>query len=169
MKKLKNHTEDDILLTIELVVNRICPAYVIPGHELDDIKQQGRCICIEALERYDEKRPLENFLSHNLANRLKNFIRDNYFLKNDPEGKKKLLKPLPIEEGYNQYYKNQENLDTSKLLEVIDSNLPLKYRKNYLKLINDVYISKDERIELLSILRDICESNGLTYEVFYDS
>ena len=40
-------------------------------------------ICMDALNRYDQKRPLENFLSVNLSNRLKNFIRDNHYIGQD--------------------------------------------------------------------------------------
>jgi hypothetical protein len=169
MRQLKNHTEEEILDVINVVINRICAAYVIPGYELEDIKQQGILICLEALERYDEIRPLENFLSHNLSNRLKNFVRDNFFLKDDPEGKKKLYKPLPIEECNDQYYEDKKCLDTSRLLDIIDSNLPIKYRQNYLKLLNDVYIPKQDKQELISVLRSICEENGFTGDVFYDS
>ena len=72
-------TDEQVLETMDLVINRIAPRYTFYGYAVNDIKQESYIICIEALERYDEKRPLENFLSVNLSNRLKNFIRDNYF------------------------------------------------------------------------------------------
>ena len=80
MKIPSNMTDEQVLETMELVINRIAPRYTFYGYTVSDIKQESYIICIEALERYDEKRPLENFLSVNLSNRLKNFIRDNYFI-----------------------------------------------------------------------------------------
>ena len=76
----KNMTREEVLDKINLVVNRISPKYTFHGYDLDDIKQEAFMICMDALNRYDQKRPLENFLSVNLSNRLKNFILLNTFL-----------------------------------------------------------------------------------------
>ena len=46
---------------------------------------------MEALNRYDEARPLENFLSVNLSNRLKNFVRDNHFVGDEKRRKAKSI------------------------------------------------------------------------------
>lgn len=95
MKIPKNLKEDEVLDKIELVINRIAPKYTFHGYDLNDIKQEAFIICYEALERYDQKRPLENFLSVNLSNRLKNFIRDNNFTKSS-EDKRKVLSPKQL-------------------------------------------------------------------------
>ena len=42
---------------------------------MDDIKQEAFMIAVEALEKYDESRPLENFLYISISNRLKNLLR----------------------------------------------------------------------------------------------
>ena len=72
--------EQDVLDIIETICNRISPKYTFYGYTVDDIKQESFIICVEALNRYDGIRPLENFLSVNLSNRLKTFMRDNYFM-----------------------------------------------------------------------------------------
>ena len=77
-KQRKKHTDEESLEIIDIVVNRIAPKYTFNGYDIDDIKQESFIICLEALKRYDNKRPLENFLSVNLSNRLKNFVRDNF-------------------------------------------------------------------------------------------
>ena len=169
MRITKNKTERETLETIDIVINRVSPRYIFPGYELDDIKQQAFIICLEALERYDENRPLENFLSHNLSNRLKNFVRDNYYLKKDPEAKKNLLKPLPIEEGFNVSYEQSSYTDFSKLLYIIDTKLPVSLRENYLKFTSGAYLPRLEKTELLKVLREICEENGITEGEFYES
>ena len=70
-------TEEQVINTITTVCDRISPKYTFYGYTVDDIKQESFIICIEALNRYEEGRPLENFLSVNLSNRLKTFMRDN--------------------------------------------------------------------------------------------
>ena len=76
----KNMTKEEVLDKIKLVVDRISPKYTFHGYDVDDIKQEAFMICMDALDRYDQKRPLENFLSVNLSNRLKNFVRDNHYI-----------------------------------------------------------------------------------------
>ena len=55
-------TEQEVVDQIEKVCNRIAPRYTFYGYALDDIKQEAFIICMEALNRYDNSRPLENFL-----------------------------------------------------------------------------------------------------------
>ena len=78
MKIPSNLTEQETVKKIHSVIDKIAPRYVFSGYDIDDIKQESFIICMDALSRYDEKRPLENFLSVHLSNRLKNFIRDNF-------------------------------------------------------------------------------------------
>lgn len=162
----KNMTEEEVLDKINLVIERISRKYVFPGHDLNDIKQQSFIICMEALERYDENRPLENFLSHNLSNRLKNFVRDNYYTKKDAEKKKKLMRPVELTTNNSEFtYENDEKIiDFSLLAKIIDIELPAKYRVAYIKLVNNVHIHKSEREELLCVIREIADKHGYIEE-----
>jgi len=85
MKIPSNMTESQLMKSIETVVNRIAPKYTFNGYDVDDIKQESFLICVDALDRYDENRPLENFLSVHLSNRLKNFVRDNFYVSGTDE------------------------------------------------------------------------------------
>ena len=76
MKIPNNMTEEQVMKTIMLVVNRTASKYTFYGYDSDDIKQEAFIICMDALNRYDSKRPLENFLAVHLSNRLKNFTVD---------------------------------------------------------------------------------------------
>lgn len=78
MKQFTNLSEQDVLDTIELVVQRIAPSFKFGYLGLDDIKQQARLIALEGLDSYDETRPLINFLMTHVKNRLINFKRDKY-------------------------------------------------------------------------------------------
>jgi RNA polymerase sigma factor (sigma-70 family) len=161
MKIPKNMTEQEVVHQINTVVNRIASKYTFYGYEVDDIKQEAFIICMDALDRYDNKRPLENFLSVHLSNRLKNFIRDNYFTK-DEEEKKKVLKPKSLSsEEYmpvNRHSDNHDiNIDAKQIQKILDKHLPPSYRADYLKLINDVYVPKKRREEVIELIKELVE------------
>lgn len=157
MKVPKNLTEEQTLEKIHFVISKIAPRYTFNGYEIDDIKQEAFIICMDALDRYDEKRPLENFLSVHLSNRLKNFIRDNFYLK-DEEEKKKVLTPSQIA---------NENLcsDSSDAPELyvtiqefkdkIDEKIPSCMRSDYLKMLDGIYITKNRKEEIMNLIKDV--------------
>lgn len=154
MKIPKNMSKEDVLATIDIVINRMAHKYTFHGYDIDDIKQESFIICYDALERYDEKRPLENFLSVNLSNRLKNFIRDNNFTKCSEQKRKAMLhQQMPSCDVVSN--KKEVGIDISEISEIIDSKLPVHYRADYLKIINDVYVNKNRKQEILDYIKDI--------------
>ncbi len=162
MKIPKNMTEQEVVDQINIVVNRISARYTFHGYEVDDIKQEAFIICMDALDRYDQKRPLENFLSVHLSNRLKNFVRDNFYIKGEEE-KKKILKPtsLPNDEFVkNDNYPNDDMIDAKTLQNIIDTKLSSEYRADYLKIINDVYVPKKRREEIIAIIKELLDEEG---------
>lgn len=159
MKIPKNMTEDQVINQILKVVDKIAPKYAFQGYEVDDIKQEAFIICIEALERYDENRPLENFLSVNLSNRLKNFVRDNYSFSNNQE-RRNVLSPIQLSYEENIIDKNlHDKISAADLEDLILDKLPAKYRADYLKYTQDVAIPKKNKEELFDVLRRILEEN----------
>ena len=157
-----NMTEQQVIDQIELVVCRIAPKYTFYGYEKDDLRQEAFIICMEALPRYDESRPLENFLSVHLSNRLKNFVRDNHFTK-DEEQKAKVVMPGQLtNEEYllDTHEEYVEDLDCKQMSKVLDIKLPAEYRADYLKIINDVYVPKKRKEEVLFIIQYILEEQG---------
>ena len=162
MKTPKNMTKEEVLEKIHLVVNRISPKYTFHGYDVDDIKQEAFIICMDALDRYDQKRPLENFLSVNLSNRLKNFVRDNHYIGQD-ENKRNVLCPkqLTYESSIPEIYVNlDQKIDFKSVQRIIDTKLPSDLRSDYLKMISDVYVSKKRREYIISIIKDILDENG---------
>jgi RNA polymerase sigma factor (sigma-70 family) len=162
MKIPSTMTEQQVIDQINIVVNRISAKYVFHGYELDDIKQEAFIICMDAMERYEEGRPLENFLAVHLSNRLKNFIRDNYYIKGEEE-KKKVLKPSYLsKEDFipSQTDNNDTSLDAAQIKDILDDHLPPKYRADYLKLISNAYLPKKKKEFIISLIRQIAESHG---------
>lgn len=163
LKIPNNMTEQETMNVILTVINRIAPRYTFNGYEVDDIKQEAFIICVDALNRYDNCRPLENFLSVNLSNRLKNFVRDNFGNAKDLE-KKKILAPMSFFHDANcnsQYYEiDLENLDKKQLMELVENNLPINMREDFLKLINGVNLVSTKREALIRKIREIVNEKG---------
>jgi DNA-directed RNA polymerase specialized sigma subunit len=81
-KRTKNYLngvdEDEFLRVIDIITNKLAHKFKFGYHSFDDMKQQASIFAIEALEKYDKSRPLENFLWTHIRNRLFNYKRDNY-------------------------------------------------------------------------------------------
>jgi hypothetical protein len=88
-KKIKNKTstksnlpngvsEDEFLKVLDNISKRLGHKFKFGYHSYEDMKQQAAIFALEGLEKYDNKRPLENFLWTHVRNRLFNFKRDNY-------------------------------------------------------------------------------------------
>ena len=163
-------TEQQVLDQIQKVCDRISPKYTFYGYTVDDIKQESFIICLEALKRYDQKRPLENFLSVNLSNRLKNFVRDNHFIGNDNESRQKVVQPAQLDhensivDQENKFSNSYDKLQTKDMAQKIDKFMPADMRLDYLKMINDVYVTKQRREEILSIINNILGEYGYIEE-----
>ena len=155
MKIPPNMTEEEVIIQINKVIDRISPKYTFYGYEVNDIKQESFIICIDALERYDSNRPLENFLAVHLSNRLKNFVRDNYSFSNNNE-KRKISSPMQL--AYEESVTNPINInqvDFKDLENIITERLPAKYRSDYLKYINNVNITKSQKTKLIELIKQI--------------
>ncbi len=157
-----NMSEQDVISQIKVVVDRIAPKYTFYGYQADDIKQEAFIICMEALPRYDETRPLENFLSVHLSNRLKNFVRDNHFIKDEEEKAKVVMPGQLANEEYILDSKEEyvESLDYKEMTRSLDIKLPANYRADYIKIINDVYVPKKRKEEVIFIIKTILEEQG---------
>tara|TARA_Y100000004_G_C8893614_1_gene403141 strand:+ start:57 stop:581 length:525 start_codon:yes stop_codon:yes gene_type:complete len=169
MRIPKNMTEDQVMASIEKVVKRISPKYTFYGYTLDDIKQESFLICMDALNRYDEKRPLENFLSVNLSNRLKNFVRDNHFLAEEEE-KAKITQPGQLENDHS-IVDNEEkfsipeySIDYTDIIDLLNTEIPASIRMDYLKIVHEVPLPKNRRQEVMDYINYILQSYGYLEE-----
>ena len=78
MKIPKGMTEEQVLKVIDKIADRYAYKFRFGYFEADDIRQEAKIIAMDALDRYEEGRPLENFLAVHVKNRLNNFKRDKY-------------------------------------------------------------------------------------------
>jgi len=150
------------------VIDRIAPRYTFGYYELDDIKQESYIICLEAIEKYDNSRPFENFISKHLSNRLKTLIRDKYSRSNIESEKheklnqsKKNLMDLKSVDGSYKVYEDDiiERLSTSEAIETLMRELPPSMRNNFYRLANGVSIQSSKKQALFDKVKEILGEN----------
>ena len=158
-------TEQEVLAVIEKIANRYCHKFKFGYFTAEDIKQEAFIIAVDALDRYDETRPLENFLSSHVKNRLINFKRDNYCRQQKEDAdikwelrnnaKKFLMEPLDISNIRDEQEKNMRNendfiedIFTREMFDLIDSELPVDLRSAYLRIKDGVYAPKPRRQQI---------------------
>lgn len=73
-----NVSEEEFLKVLDNISKRLGHKFKFGYHSYDDMYQQAAVFALEGLEKYDNKRPLENFLWTHVRNRLFNYKRDNY-------------------------------------------------------------------------------------------
>lgn len=71
-------TEEEFLRVLDNISRRLGHKFRFGYHDFDDMKQQACIFAMEGLEKYDNSRPLENFLWTHVRNRLFNYKRNNY-------------------------------------------------------------------------------------------
>lgn len=150
------------------VIDRIAPKYTFSYYELDDIKQESFIICLEAVEKYDNSRPFENFISKHLSNRLKTLIRDKYSRSNIESEKheklnqsKKNLMDLKSVDGSYKIYEDDiiERMSTSEAIQTLMRELPPSMRNNFYRLANGVSIQSSKKQALFEKVKEILGEN----------
>jgi len=166
MKIPKNMTEQEVVDTITRVSRHLAPKFVFASYDVDDIFQEAFIIGIDGLEKYDEKRPLSNFLFTHISNRLKNFKRNNYYrmgiggAQKIQDTKKSLLEPVDINAIYSVCSADQtvNNVQIQEILTIIDQKLPAEYRRDYLKLQTNSPLSKSRKANIITIIQEILQN-----------
>lgn len=170
MKIPGDMTQQEVMETITKVTNKIAPGYTFYGYTVDDIKQESFMICVEALDRFEKGRNLENFLSVHLSNRLKNFVRDNHFTTANDISRINVMQPAQLDNDNHvvDNYKpsNYNDLNTSDMIVIINRELSATCRMDYLKMLNGVYVPKPRREEIEEIIINILQDYG--YETGQD-
>lgn len=163
------------------VINNICDRYAYKfkfGYFTpEDIRQEAFIIAIDALERYDGRSPLENFLAVHVKNRLNNFKRDKYYRQNKIDkddkqqqlnnSKKYLMEPLDITNIRDEHEKNMRSEDefidkiaNQELLDIIDEHLDVSLRSDYLRVRDGTYVPKPRREQIIREVIEILKDYG---------
>ena len=143
------------------VIEKISPKYTFGYYEADDIRQESYIICLKALKKYDESRPLENFLSRHLSNRLKSLIRDKYSRSNTAtekhtalnESKRNLVDLRPIE--YEPIRNLENEMMAVDLIRHVRHRLTPSMRNDLDRVLAGVSISSTRRSSLFTRIKEL--------------
>jgi len=149
------------LTIIQKVAETIAPRYTFGYLGKEDLIQEAIIFGIEVYDKWDGHRPLENFVSVHISNRLKNFKRDNYFrlgLEDSPQKrqqandtKKKLMSAGPIKNDPLFF----ESIDNADEISFLLETLPPFLRNDFLRMANNVTITKKRREAVYEAVKEI--------------
>ena len=188
-----NYTESEVIDIINTVADRLCYKFKFGYHSAEDMKQQARLFAWQGMEKYDGKRPLENFLWTHVRNRLYNFKRNNYsrlekpcdtceFFKNKRcmafddqmectlykgwsdrnNAKKSLMHSVSVD--FDQ--KEEDNtilstIQTKEILQLLDCELHVSFREDWIRFTNNLKLSKIKRDKLLEEIHRVLQENNI--------
>lgn len=146
---------------VEKIANRIAYKYIFGPFEFEDVRQQIFLFAIEAMDKWDGSRPLENFLAVVLPNKMKNFKRNNYYRLGVGEkytdindAKKNLMEMVEL-------FDSEENVDYVEKINGEDAvkrvlaKLTPSVRSDFLRLANGVTIPKIRKDKVYEQVREI--------------
>jgi hypothetical protein len=177
--------EAEILRVIQKAARLLSSSNTFGYYSREDITQQGILEGLEAIEdgHYDPERPLENFMHVHIKNRLSNIKRKEWMRVespcdccdafNPPEepclrwkqwftrntNKQNLMRPIDVDSvpEHNMTASNDvlEEVELNELLALIDTQLPLELRSDYLKLRAGVSVPKDRKQRVREAITEI--------------
>tara|TARA_R110002020_G_scaffold190663_1_gene390259 strand:+ start:99 stop:617 length:519 start_codon:yes stop_codon:yes gene_type:complete len=168
----ENLSEQEVVDVILKVCKKLAPKYVFASYEVEDIEQEAFMMGVEALNRYDSDKPLENFIYAHINNRLKNFKRDNYYrfdygtAQKIQDRKKSILEPVDIAALYSLSTDDNivDEAHLSEVLDLIDRKLPADLRGDYLKLRTNSPLPKGRKAIIIQTIENIingeCDEEG---------
>jgi DNA-directed RNA polymerase specialized sigma24 family protein len=150
------------LKMIQQIAKRLANKYVFGYFDVADIEQEAIIFGLEAYDRWDETRPLENFISVHMSNRLKNFKRDNYFRlgleesspkrQKSNETKRNLMKPAAIH-PFSLF--TEESIDNQDSIDFLMSQMPPLIKNDFLRMSNGVTITKGRKQAVIDSVKEI--------------
>ena len=184
---------DNTLQIIRKVCHRLAEKYTFGYYAEEDIEQEAFIIALAALPRFNPNiSSLETFLYVDISNKLKTFKRDHYLRtdftcsycgRQDPlcehcqrrewrhAAKKHLMEPIDIDNVNSEFERNMfmntdflADIELNEILSLINQNLDVALREDYLKMIEGISIPKVKRQAIESSIFSILEENGYYHE-----
>ena len=178
----------EILQTIQKVSKALSKKYSFGYYDREDIEQEAFIIALEGIGKFDpEISSLENFLYIHIGNRLKNILRKQYYRKEFEckvckgeelcdnckrrrwrfDVKKHLMDPIDIENVNDNKESNMyttpnflENMELDEIFLIINRELEIHLRIDYLKMLEGLHVPKIRRILIENRLLEILEGHG---------
>lgn len=153
MKLPQEVTQEQFDEAMNRILPRIKNKYYADGYTGEDIAQEAYIIAAtEILPKYKaEQGPLFNFLSIVVNRRVQNLVRN----KNFRAIKLNMCSLNDVDED--QIKVNGLTKTEQEFWDIIDEQLPVQYRFDYLKFKAGVYLTKNRRFALIEELKKIVE------------
>lgn len=146
-------TQEQVLEIIQTVSKRMKNKFSFKYYEPDDIEQEAFILCVDALDRYDGKRPLENFLHRHLNNRLFNLRRNM---------QKRILESSSLEDENMILDESKEKSSVLTNFEInIDLYLTPDLRADYLRIKDGIKLPRVRRLRLERKIKEIINRGDL--------
>jgi DNA-directed RNA polymerase specialized sigma24 family protein len=147
-----------------MLAKRISPRFKFGYYDVDDLEQEAFILALDGFKRWDGVRPLENFLSVHIHNRLINFRRNRYHRshvddsspqrKRDNDSKRSLMSPGEIHDLDVVYEVDYvHSLTTEETLEIIN-HLPAHIKNDFHRLANGASISISRKNTVYEAVRN---------------
>lgn len=190
MKLPRSLTEAQVLEVVEEIVTKLSQKLVFGFYDMEDIQQEGRVRALTTgLETFDDSRftdaemvkALERFLRIHVTTRMKNFKRDNMGRSEKPvnpdrvenwekvnKRRRNIMRPASIHEITHEFPLQTsvaEDIHHSHLMELINKNLPIDLRTDFLRMCDGVRIPKPRQSKVREAIAEIIQLNeGLSDE-----
>lgn len=154
--------------------------YKFGYYDVDDMRQEAFIIGWLVLPKFNGSAPLENFLSVHIRRRLLNFHRDHYYrsdIKDDMSKrsknnitKKNLIDTISIdnvqdenEDNMFYYIEFIDDIECEEVLKLIDINLDINLRTDYLRMRDGITIIKAKKDRIYEAINEILGEYGYGY------
>lgn len=138
----------------------IAPKYAFAHYSKEDLIQEAYIMGMDAYQRWDRTRPLENFIARHMSNRLKTLKR-NKFYRSGPGGEvtdlQKRKRSLVQPSGIDKAPSTGELPDPIGLSE-FDDIVPIMYRRDFLRMVGGARVSSSIRAKIIEICQGKLES-----------
>ena len=171
------YTESQVMAICEEVITMLAEKFKFGHYETDDIKQESWIFVLDGLKKYDPTRgtTLKTFLVTHLRNRLISLRRDKWY-RPEPKKmsderrekwrqrnalKKNLAQPFSIEDMRGVRHENThtedfvESIQRAEIFDLIDRELPVEFRRDFMFFLDDVPLPKPRRDKLIEQIREI--------------
>lgn len=147
MRTIPGMTNDEVFNIIDKVCKRSMHKYKIDGLTPEDLYQESFLICNDALDRYEDGKPLENFLAFNLSRRIKTLYRNVNIKKIDFVS----IDDVPSE----LLWDIEKPEEVKDFVNIINDKLSVDMRHDYIKYIHGVDIPRIRKQKLIKKLKEL--------------
>lgn len=139
---------------------KIAHRFTFDIYTVSDIEQEAFVIALEIIDKWDG-RNLEHWLTVSLSNRLRNLIKkeghysDNKWIQSRKEGIMYASDIDEIPDNHLPFYEVEYDLDSKHIFEIVEENLPIEMRRNYLKMKSGEYLERHKAEAVLEKIREI--------------